>query len=149
MLALDTMESYSTLLIAAGTGVATCRIQPQCCPAGVSAANQLREHLAKHGIGIKAKLLNGSFKPNGGIRPLSICFGPPQALTRSRGQPAGWLSRSARRWQRWHNASGRRAALTRLGIPAVAEPGRMAEARRAARSPQQPRAQETWVYHAN
>jgi hypothetical protein len=44
---------------------------------------QLREHLAKHGAGIKAKLLNGSFKPsaarrkeipkpNGGIRPLSI-----------------------------------------------------------------------------
>jgi group II intron reverse transcriptase/maturase len=43
----------------------------------------LREHLAKHGAGIKAKLLKGSFKPsparrkdipkpNGGIRPLSI-----------------------------------------------------------------------------
>jgi RNA-directed DNA polymerase len=25
---------------------------------------QLREHLAKHGAGIKAKLLNGSFKPS-------------------------------------------------------------------------------------
>jgi RNA-directed DNA polymerase len=46
-------------------------------------AKQLREHLAKHGEGIKAKLLNGSFKPtaarrkdipkpNGGTRPLSI-----------------------------------------------------------------------------
>jgi group II intron reverse transcriptase/maturase len=44
---------------------------------------ELREHLAKHGDGIKAKLLKGSFKPgaarrkeipkaNGGIRPLSI-----------------------------------------------------------------------------
>jgi RNA-directed DNA polymerase len=44
---------------------------------------ELREHLAKHGEGIKAKLLKGSFKPsaarrkeipkpNGGIRPLSI-----------------------------------------------------------------------------
>jgi group II intron reverse transcriptase/maturase len=46
-------------------------------------ARELREHLAKHGEGIKAKLLKGSFKPsaarrkeipkpNGGIRPLSI-----------------------------------------------------------------------------
>lgn len=46
-------------------------------------ARELREHLAKHGAGIKAKLLKGSFKPsaarrkeipkpNGGIRPLSI-----------------------------------------------------------------------------
>src|SRR5207237_5211213 len=44
---------------------------------------ELREHLAKHGEGIKAKLLEGSFKPsaarrkeipkpNGGIRPLNI-----------------------------------------------------------------------------
>ena len=44
---------------------------------------ELREHLAKHGEGIKAKLRKGSFKPsaarrkeipkaNGGIRPLSI-----------------------------------------------------------------------------
>lgn len=44
---------------------------------------ELREHLAKHGAGIKAKLLQGSFepgaarrkeipKPNGGTRPLSI-----------------------------------------------------------------------------
>ena len=44
---------------------------------------ELREHLTKHGEGIKAKLLKGSFKPsaarrkeipkpNGGIRPLSI-----------------------------------------------------------------------------
>ena len=44
---------------------------------------ELREHLAKHGAGIKAKLLKGSFKPsaarrkeipkpNGGTRPLSI-----------------------------------------------------------------------------
>lgn len=44
---------------------------------------ELREHLAKHGEGIKAKLLKGSFapsaarrkeipKPNGGTRPLSI-----------------------------------------------------------------------------
>jgi RNA-directed DNA polymerase len=46
-------------------------------------ARELREHLAKHGEGIKAKLLKGSFKPsparrkeipkpNGGTRPLSI-----------------------------------------------------------------------------
>ncbi len=46
-------------------------------------AKELREHLAKHGTGIKAKLLKGSFKPsaarrkeipkpNGGTRPLSI-----------------------------------------------------------------------------
>jgi len=46
-------------------------------------AEELREHLAKHGAGIKAKLLKGSFKPsaarhkeipkpNGGTRPLSI-----------------------------------------------------------------------------
>lgn len=46
-------------------------------------AEELREHLAEHGAGIKAKLLKGSFKPgaarrkeipkpNGGIRPLSI-----------------------------------------------------------------------------
>ena len=46
-------------------------------------ARELREHLAKHGAGIKAKLLKGSFKPsaarrkeipkpNGGTRPLSI-----------------------------------------------------------------------------
>jgi RNA-directed DNA polymerase len=46
-------------------------------------AKELRAHLAKHGEGIKAKLLNGSFKPtaarrkdipkpNGGTRPLSI-----------------------------------------------------------------------------
>lgn len=45
--------------------------------------NELRDHLAKHGVGIKAKLLKGSYqpgaarrkeipKPNGGIRPLSI-----------------------------------------------------------------------------
>ena len=45
--------------------------------------NELREHLARHGAGIKAKLLKGSYqpgaarrkeipKPNGGIRPLSI-----------------------------------------------------------------------------
>ncbi len=44
---------------------------------------ELRDHLAKHGVGIKAKLLKGSYqpgaarrkeipKPNGGIRPLSI-----------------------------------------------------------------------------
>lgn len=44
---------------------------------------ELREHLAKYGVGIKAKLLKGSFwpgaarrkeipKPGGGIRPLSI-----------------------------------------------------------------------------
>jgi group II intron reverse transcriptase/maturase len=46
-------------------------------------ARELREHLAKHGEGIKAKLLKGSFKPSaarrkeipkpsGGTRPLSI-----------------------------------------------------------------------------
>lgn len=46
-------------------------------------ARELREHLAKHGEGIKGKLLKGSFqpsaarrkeipKPNGGTRPLSI-----------------------------------------------------------------------------
>ena len=46
-------------------------------------ARELREHLAKHGAGIKAKLLKGSFKPSaarrkeipkpsGGTRPLSI-----------------------------------------------------------------------------
>jgi RNA-directed DNA polymerase len=46
-------------------------------------SKELREHLAKHGAGIKAKLLKGSFKPaparrkeipkpNGGTRPLSI-----------------------------------------------------------------------------
>ena len=46
-------------------------------------SEELREHLAKHGEGIKAKLLKGSFKPsaarrkeipkpNGGTRPLSI-----------------------------------------------------------------------------
>jgi len=46
-------------------------------------ARELREHLAKHGEGIKGKLLEGRFKPsaarrkeipkpNGGIRPLSI-----------------------------------------------------------------------------
>ncbi|TLD72207.1 group II intron reverse transcriptase/maturase [Phragmitibacter flavus] len=46
-------------------------------------AKELRDHLAKHGEGIKAKLLRGSFepsaarrkeipKPNGGTRPLSI-----------------------------------------------------------------------------
>lgn len=46
-------------------------------------AKELRDHLAKHGEGIKAKLLKGSFvpsaarrkeipKPNGGTRPLSI-----------------------------------------------------------------------------
>ena len=46
-------------------------------------SNELRDHLARHGAGIKAKLLKGSYqpgaarrkeipKPNGGIRPLSI-----------------------------------------------------------------------------
>jgi len=46
-------------------------------------ARELRGHLARHGEGIKAKLLKGSFKPsaarrkeipqpNGGTRPLSI-----------------------------------------------------------------------------
>jgi RNA-directed DNA polymerase len=46
-------------------------------------AGELREHLARHGAGIKTKLLKGSFKPsaarrkdipkpNGGIRPLNI-----------------------------------------------------------------------------
>src|SRR5438105_1952387 len=46
-------------------------------------SKELRDHLAKHGEGIKAKLLKGSFKPsaarrkeipkpNGGIRPLNI-----------------------------------------------------------------------------
>ena len=45
--------------------------------------SELKDHLAKHGEGIKAKLLRGSFepsaarrkeipKPNGGTRPLSI-----------------------------------------------------------------------------
>ena len=33
---------------------------------------ELREHLAKHGVGIKAKLRKEIPKPNGGIRPLSI-----------------------------------------------------------------------------
>ena len=34
-------------------------------------------------------------------------------------QLSGWIRRHMRKcfWQRWHNASGRRAALARLGIP--------------------------------
>jgi len=69
-------------------------------------ARELREHLAKHGIGIKAKLLNGSFKPsaarrkeipkpNGGIRPLSICQPSFEKVTLAvslRSAPTCWIA---------------------------------------------------------